>query len=65
MNRKGHRSNVPTGTQREAPEVVQQRRPYSAPRILFRETLEVVASTCSSLTAKSDVGSCPLGPVQS
>jgi len=41
------------------------RLPYSPPRILYREGLEMIASTCSAATAKANVGACPLGPIQS
>jgi len=46
-------------------EVREERRPYTPPAIVFREVLEVVASTCSGITAKTDPGSCPFGPIQS
>jgi len=41
------------------------RRSYEPPRIVFREPLEAIASTCTGITAKTDPGSCPLGPIQS
>ncbi len=42
------------------------RRAYQAPRILFREPLEAMASICSpSPPAKHDVGHCPTGPISS
>jgi len=39
--------------------------PYAPPRILYREGLEIIATTCSAATAKANVGACPLGPIQS
>jgi hypothetical protein len=42
------------------------RRPYQAPRILFREPLEAMASICSPHPpAKANKGVCPMGPISS
>jgi hypothetical protein len=42
------------------------RRPYQAPRILFREPLEAMAAICSPHPpAKQDKGHCPMGPISS
>jgi len=42
------------------------RRPYQAPRILFREPLEAMAAICSPHPpAKANKGLCPLGPISS
>ena len=42
------------------------RRPYEAPRILFREPLEAMAAVCApSPPAKNNPGSCPSGPIAS
>ncbi len=41
------------------------RRPYEKPRILFRQTIESVAAVCTPAPpAKSNLGSCPAGPLQ-
>jgi hypothetical protein len=51
-----------------APAVPQSagRRPYQAPRILFREPLEAMASICSPHPpAKANKGACPMGPISS
>jgi hypothetical protein len=43
-----------------------ERRPYQAPRILFREPLEAMAAICSPHPpAKANKGLCPLGPISS
>jgi len=52
----------------ETPEtpVTGARRPYQAPRILFREPLEAMAAICSPHPpAKANKGICPLGPISS
>ncbi len=42
------------------------RRPYQAPRILFREPLEAMAAICSPHPpAKGNKGLCPMGPISS
>jgi hypothetical protein len=42
------------------------RRPYQAPRILFREPLEAMAAICApSPPAKANKGLCPMGPISS
>ena len=42
------------------------RRPYQAPRILFREPLEAMAAICSPHPpAKANKGVCPMGPISS
>lgn len=43
-----------------------RRRPYEAPRILFREPLEALAAVCQpSPPAKGSRAMCPMGPVSS
>ncbi|MGB8223494.1 MAG: hypothetical protein WCF10_12995, partial [Polyangiales bacterium] len=43
-----------------------EREPYEAPRIVYREPLEAVATTClPTPPAKGTPGSCPLGPIAS
>ncbi|HEV3076558.1 MAG TPA: hypothetical protein VHB47_19200 [Thermoanaerobaculia bacterium] len=50
---------------RETPETT-VRRPYQAPRILFREPLEAMAAICSPHPpAKANKGLCPMGPISS
>jgi hypothetical protein len=42
------------------------RKPYSPPRILSREKLEAMAAVCLPRgVAKSNVGLCPRGPINS
>ena len=42
------------------------RRPYQAPRILFREPLEAMAAVCAPTPpAKGNPGFCPQGPISS
>lgn len=42
------------------------RRPWSRPRILFREPLETLATVCApSPPAKGSVVACPRGPISS
>jgi hypothetical protein len=42
------------------------RRPYQAPRILFREPLEAMAAICTPHPpAKANKGLCPMGPISS
>ena len=42
------------------------RRPYQAPRVVFREPLEAMASICSPHPpAKGNKGVCPMGPISS
>jgi len=49
----------------EAPETP-ARRPYEAPRILFREPLEAMAAICTPHPpAKANKGLCPMGPISS
>jgi hypothetical protein len=51
-----------SSTPSEAPE----REPYEAPRIVYREPLEAVATTClPAPPAKGTFGSCPIGPIAS
>ena len=38
---------------------------YEPPRITHREPLEAVATACTAATAKGDVGTCPMGPINS
>jgi len=42
-----------------------KKKPYRRPRITFRETLELMAGTCSSFPAKSSTATCPAGPLVS
>lgn len=43
-----------------------QRKPYTPPRILSRERLEAMAAVCTPRgVAKSNVGTCPRGPINS
>ncbi|MEM8608642.1 MAG: hypothetical protein AAGF92_16175 [Myxococcota bacterium] len=41
------------------------REPYEAPRIVYREPLEAVATACTAPTSKANAGACPVGPVSS
>ena len=42
------------------------RKPYEAPRNLYREPLEAVATTCTPAPpAKATLGACPTGPLSS
>ena len=42
------------------------KRPYQAPKILYREKLEVMAAVCTpSPPAKANPGACPTGPINS
>ena len=41
------------------------RKPYQAPRIVYREPLEAVATACTAPTSKGNPAACPLGPVSS
>lgn len=42
------------------------KRPYQAPRILYREPLEAMAAVCAPTPpAKSNPGFCPQGPISS
>ncbi len=65
MIREKHSKQNEAGRAATGANVKRRNRRYTPPRILFREGLEVVASTCSSGTAKSNPGSCPEGPIQS
>lgn len=43
-----------------------EREPYETPKIVYREPLEAVATTClPAPPAKATVGSCPVGPIAS
>ena len=42
-----------------------RRKPYQAPQIVFRQTLEIVAATCNPPGGKQDPLNCPIGPIQS
>ncbi|MEM7138243.1 MAG: hypothetical protein AAF500_16805 [Myxococcota bacterium] len=42
-----------------------EREPYEAPRIIYREPLEAVATACTAATSKGNVGACPVGPISS
>jgi len=42
------------------------RKPYAAPRVLYREPLEAMAAVCAPAPpAKANVGTCPTGPISS
>ena len=42
------------------------RRPYEAPRIVYREPLEAMAAVCAPAPpAKNNPGLCPSGPIAS
>ena len=41
------------------------RKPYQAPRIVYREPLEAVATACTAATSKGSPAACPLGPISS
>jgi hypothetical protein len=42
------------------------RRPYEAPRVLYREPLEAMAAVCAPAPpAKNNPGVCPSGPIAS
>ena len=48
------------------PETRGAKKPYERPRILSREVLEAVAGVCApSPPAKSNAGTCPMGPISS
>ena len=43
-----------------------EREPYEAPRIVYREPLEAVATACTPAPpAKGSPGACPMGPISS
>ena len=43
-----------------------EREPYEPPRIVYREPLEAVATTClPAPPAKGTPGACPVGPIKS
>lgn len=49
-----------------SPTEVDERRPYEAPRIVYREPLEAVATACTpSPPAKGSPAACSLGPISS
>lgn len=41
------------------------RKPYEAPRIVYREPLEAVATACTAPTSKGLPAACPVGPISS
>ncbi len=44
----------------------QSREPYETPKVVYREPLEAVATTCTPAPpAKGNPGACPTGPVSS
>ncbi len=44
----------------------QEREPYDAPKIVYREPLEAVATTClPAPPSKGSPGACPIGPISS
>ena len=49
---------------REQVAASEERRPYSAPKIVSRELLESVAADCST-TGKANALDCPQGPISS
>jgi len=57
---------MPTTSETPETSATTARRPYQAPRILFREPLEAMAAICSPHPpAKANKGLCPLGPISS
>jgi hypothetical protein len=61
-------TNLAMAAAPETPETsaTSARRPYEAPRILFREPLEAMAAICSPHPpAKANKGLCPMGPISS
>lgn len=51
--------------ERQAFVVSESRKPYRAPRIVARESLESLAATCAQPGSKPDPVTCPSGPIQS
>lgn len=41
------------------------RKAYEAPRIVYREPLEAVATACTATTSKGSPAACPVGPISS
>jgi len=57
---------MPDMPQTQTSEAPRARKAYSPPRIVSREPLEAMAATCSPTPpAKSNVGLCPRGPINS
>jgi hypothetical protein len=49
-----------------APSHAPEKRPYEAPRILYREPLEAMAAVCAPVPpAKGNVAFCSQGPISS
>ena len=49
-----------------APNSAPEKRPYEAPRILYREPLEAMAAVCAPVPpAKGNVAFCSQGPISS
>ncbi len=43
-----------------------EREPYEAPKVVYREPLEAVATTCvPAPPSKGSPGACPIGPISS
>jgi hypothetical protein len=48
-----------------SPNETAEREAYEAPRIVYREPLEAVATACTAGTSKGNPAACPIGPVSS
>jgi hypothetical protein len=55
------KTNSPT----DASDATSERKPYHAPRIVYREPLEAVATACTAGSSKGSPAACPIGPVSS
>ncbi len=43
-----------------------EKKPYAAPRVVFRERIEAIAAVCAPAPpAKGNPGQCPSGPISS
>jgi hypothetical protein len=54
-----------SGTSSDVSGDVSGREPYEAPRIVYREPLEAVATACGAPPAKGTPAVCPIGPISS
>lgn len=55
-----------TNSSNEATDGASAREPYEAPRIVYREPLEAVATACTPAPpSKGSPGACPTGPISS
>jgi hypothetical protein len=48
-----------------SPAETTEREAYEAPRIVYREPLEAVATACTSQFAKGNPAACNIGPISS